>query len=202
MAVPGNFIKLCSVAVRHDSPDINCHKPEPMKKFLTLDAWKMFLILSASIVLMMLNEIFALLTGSFSDSALTAMLSVTGALVYFLWMLFLGLELNRCSGTFFKFRKSTYILAVTIVVLRYVSTDIGTVFKTGMPVIPGAGFLLSLLALLGIAYIVFSLSRSIKSARLKRNVDFRECIPEALYLLFVPAGIWVLQPGIKSYLGK
>jgi hypothetical protein len=55
-----------------------------------------------------------------------------------------------------------------------------------------------LFVLFGLVYSYYSLSKSLKSSQLKREVRFLDCILELVQLLFFPIGIWFIQPKLNS----
>jgi hypothetical protein len=171
-----------------------------MKKIITLSTWKMFLILTFSFSLLIINGIGDFNTSKLDNLAIAAIIRIIGIAVYFLWLLVLGLKLNSSSKTYYKFRNSTYILSVLICTLGYVNLNLSFIFKSYNQDLFGISFLLSLFTLLALIYTFYSLSKSVKSAQLQRDVKFVECVPEALLLFIFPIGIWILQPKIISYL--
>ena len=160
----------------------------------------MFLILTISLFLLILNSITDFKTSKLDNLAISVIIRIIGITIYFFWLLVLGLKLNRSSKTYFKFKNSTYILSVSICTLGYLNINLSLLFKDSYPDLLAINFILPLFTLLGLVYLFYSLSKSVKSAQLQRDVKFGECIAEVFLLFIIPIGIWILQPKLSSYL--
>jgi len=75
------------------------------------------------------------------------------------------------------------------------SADMMVLFTTGAVVIQGF-FIISFL------YCFYLLSILLKQNEVMDYVDFKECFKEFFLILFLPVGIWFLQPVINKTLGK
>jgi hypothetical protein len=169
-----------------------------MKSLLKIPAWQMFIFLTFSFLLSIIVRVTDLKFGSIDNISLLAIIRIFGLVIYFFWMLILGLTLNNRPIKYYKFNNLIYVLSLIFCILGYTNMNLRLVFKTNnYPDFFALDFLTPLFVLFGLVYSYYSLSKSLKSSQLRREVRFSECILDLVQLLIFPIGIWFIQPKLN-----
>jgi hypothetical protein len=169
-----------------------------MKKLFTVQHWKMFLILTGTIFLSIFISETNLKINDFGNVELSIFIRIFGIVIYFLWIMLLGLSLNNRKEAHYKFNKTLFILAVIFCLVGYSEMNIKTIYNDNYPIPITVSFLLTPLTFFGLVYTFYSISKTFKSVELQRDVSFSECILDAFLLFCFPVGIWFIQPKINK----
>ena len=158
-----------------------------MRFLLTAKHWQVFLIL-----------VFGLFINNFNieeNPTLTTILNATGYLTYFLWPMLVGHGLQEymprrvtLSDTFFLI--NGFIAIATILGIMIISSGQGMSFS-GIEALPMFYVFYAFLY-----YLSFP-GRSLRTIENKRLADFGEYIGDFFLVVFLPIGIWFLQPRIN-----
>ena len=154
-----------------------------------LKSWQAFLYVI--VALFLIN--FTIVGNNFA----TAVLHVIGMLMYFSWYVLIGHELYHLVpskiGYSYNLFVVNYCLLVTLFgILVFLFVDGGQIHLTGAPALSGFYLLFALIDLM-----LFP-ARVLRTLELRRTVPKRECIGEFIMMLFLPIGIWFLQPRINK----
>jgi len=159
-----------------------------MRFLLTAKHWQVFFIL-----------IFGLFLNNFSiegNPTLTTTLNIVGYLTYFLWPMLVGHGLQEylprkvtLSETFFLI--NGFICLTAILGILIISDGQGMSFS-GIEALPMFYVFYAFLY-----YLSFP-GRTLKSIENKRLANFGEYIGDFFLVVFLPVGIWFLQPRINK----
>jgi hypothetical protein len=83
-----------------------------MKSLLKMTAWQMFIFLTFSFLLIIIAGVTELKFGSIDNFSLLAIIRIFGLVIYFFWMLILGLTLNNRPIKYYKFNNWIYTLSL------------------------------------------------------------------------------------------
>jgi hypothetical protein len=159
-----------------------------MNKILTLRNWQVFLILIAGLVLANV---------SIEDNPnLTLVFLLLGMTTYFAWILLTGHGLYQLLPGKIKLNYNLFIVnsgvwLVAYTVIMTISDGKGMTF-TGFATLPGFYFFYAFLH-----FMLFPV-RTLKSIELDRRAGISECILDFFLVVFLPIGIWFLQPRINK----
>ena len=169
-----------------------------MKSLLKIPAWQMFIFLTFSFLLNTIVRVTDLKFGSIDNISLLAIIRIFGLVIYFFWMLLLGLTLNKRQIKYYKFNNWIYILSLIFCILGYTNMNLSIIFKiNNYSDFFALDFITPIFVLFGLVYSYYSLSKSLKSSQLKREASFSDCILELVQLLLFPIGIWFIQPKLN-----
>jgi len=171
-----------------------------MNKILTFQPWKIFLILTSSMILSIFFSVIDLTIFNIDSLKLSILLRIVGLFIYFLWILFLGISLNKRKEGSFKLNKLLFVLAITFCIIGYSKLNIEVICHYSSSNL--LDFLIAILTFWGVIYTFYSVSKVYKSVVLERDVNFSECILEAFLIAFFPIGIWFIQPRINIIFSK
>jgi hypothetical protein len=159
-----------------------------MNFILRLKHWQVFIIL-----------IIGLIIGNFEiegKQTLTTILLLTGMLTYFSWILFVGHGLyqllpNKIELNYNLFLMNSFIWLTAYIIVMVISDGQGMTFS-GVEAIPGFYVFFAFLH-----FLIFP-ARTLKSIEKDRKADIGECIGDFFLIVFLPIGIWFLQPRINK----
>jgi len=159
-----------------------------MNFILRLKHWQVFLIL-----------ILGLFINNFTiedNQTLTTILRLTGAVIYFSWGLLVGHGLYQIASdklnlnyNLFLINSFVWLTAYMIVII--ISDGQGMTF-TGVEALPGFYVFFAFLH-----FLMFP-ARTLKSIEKDKKADIGECIGDFFLIVFLPIGIWFLQPRINK----
>ena len=158
-----------------------------MKSILKLKHWQVFIIL---IVGLLLNNF------TIEDNqTLTTIFSITGAIIYFMWPLLVGhglyqILLDRINLNYNFFIINSFVWLTAWIIIMIMSDGQGMIFN-GVAALPGFYVFYALLY-----YLAFP-ARTLKSIEKGKKADFGEYIGDFFLIVFLPIGIWFLQPRIN-----
>jgi hypothetical protein len=159
-----------------------------MNFILRLKHWQVFLIL-----------IVALFISNFKiedNQTLTTILLLEGMTIYFSWMLFVGHGLyqllpDKIEMNYNLFIINSFIWLTAYVIVMIISDGEGMKF-TGLAALPGFYVFYAFLH-----FMMFPV-RTLKSIEKGKKADIGECIGDFFLVIFLPIGIWFLQPRINK----
>lgn len=161
---------------------------ETMNFILRLKHWQVFLIL-----------IVGLFIGNFEikdNQTLTTTLLLIGMTTYFAWILLVGHALyqllpEKIELNYNLFLINSFIWLTSYIVVMAISDGQGMTFS-GVEAIPGFYVFFAFL------YFLMFPARTLKSIEKDRKADIGECIGDFFLIVFLPIGIWFLQPRINK----
>jgi hypothetical protein len=159
-----------------------------MNFILRLKHWQVFLAL-----------IVGLFVSSFNiedNPTLTTILLLAGMTIYFSWMLFVGHGLyqlvpDKIELNYNLFIINSFVWLTAYIAIMIISDGEGMSF-TGLSALPGFYVFYAFLH-----FIMFPV-RTLKSIEKGRKADIGECIGDFFLVVFLPIGIWFLQPRINK----
>lgn len=169
-----------------------------MKNVLKLKAWKLFLILFASIFASLMVETIKLNIGGFNSLQLAAIFRITGIIILFLWLLFLGLQLNKTENNPYHFSNMLLILAIISTTSSYVELNLHSFWIENYPIPLYVGFILMPLTIWGLIYIFSRIPKSLNSIENKKIVTSSVYLKDSLLLFIFFIGVWFIQPRINK----
>jgi len=150
--------------------------------------WQIFIILIISLVI-------ANFTIENNDTV-TLVLKNIGIVLYFLYPFLIGLFLQDYLPNTIRLNHNYFILNSLIWITTYL---------TVMILSKGEGMTFSGLAAIPMLYVVFAFlhylsfpAKTLKSIELNKEAKFRDYISEFFLIVFLPIGIWFLQPRINK----
>jgi hypothetical protein len=159
-----------------------------MKSILKLKHWQVFIIL-----------ILGLFIGNFEiegNPTLTTILLLVGMTIYFSWILLVGHGLyqflpDKIELNYNLFLINSFIWLTAYIIVMVISDGQGMTFS-GVEAIPGFYVFFTFLH-----FLMFP-ARTLKSIEKDKKADIGECIGDFFLIVFLPIGIWFLQPRINK----
>jgi len=153
-----------------------------MKSILRLRHWQIFPILLAGLFL-----------SNFTiddNQTLTTILSITGATICFLWPLLIGIGLYKFLPEEINLNYNLFIINSFIWITAYIVFAI--IYDMTLNFLPGFYLFYAF-----IHYLTFP-ARTLKSIEKGEKAVLGEYIGDLLLIIFLPVGIWFLQPRINK----
>lgn len=169
-----------------------------MNSILKLKHWQMFLILCSTytISIVFWLNIFSI------EKVLALQISVYSAVIslilFFSWVLVIGICLNKIPENPYHFRTPILIFAVLCSMIGYIKLNIERLEQEGLFAQNFFSMLLPLFVFFGIVYTFYNVPKSLKSIELGRKAIFSEWIIDALLLFIFPIGVWFIQPRLNK----
>jgi hypothetical protein len=159
-----------------------------MNFILELKHWQVFLILIAGLFISSLKIE--------NNQTLTTILALTGIIIYFSWILFVGHGLyqllpHKIELNYNLFIINSFVWLTAYVAVIVISDGEGMTFN-GIAALPGFYVFYAFLH-----FMMFP-ARTLKSIERGRKADVGECIGDFFLIIFLPIGIWFLQPRINK----
>jgi hypothetical protein len=168
-----------------------------MNYLLRLKHWELFFILTSTIFISFIISVSHFKIGTLQTFQLVSLLRIIGIIIFFGWLLILGLSLNEISENPYRFNTGLFAFAVIVSAIGYINMNLQVIFS-GNHIIPQAmSILLTPLTLFGIIYTFYNLPKSLKSLESNKIVGFGEFVGELLLLLIFSIGTWFTQPRIS-----
>ena len=158
-----------------------------MKFILRLKHWQVFLILIAGLFISNFEIE--------NNKTLTTILFLIGMTTYFSWILFVGHALyqllpEKIELNYNLFLINSFIWLTSYIFVMVISDGQGMTFS-GVEALPGFYVFFAFL------YFLMFPARALKSIEKDRKADIGECIGDFFLIVFLPIGIWFLQPRIN-----
>jgi hypothetical protein len=169
-----------------------------MKKVLRLKAWKLFLILFASIFASIIVETIKLNIGGLNSAQLAALFNIIGLIIFFLWLMLLGLQINKIKEIPYHFSNLLLVLATISATSTYIEMNLQVLLKEYDFIPFYIGFILMPFTIWGLIYIFSRIPKSLNSIENKRIVKSSEYLKDSLLLFIFPIGVWFIQPRINK----
>jgi hypothetical protein len=168
-----------------------------MKNLLRIKHWQLFIILTSTLFISIFVAESSLKIGTFESLKLSVLIREIGLIVYFLWLLILGISLNNRPENPHKFKSGIYIAAILFCILGYSDMNLQIIFSENY-FIPYYISMLSMpLTLFGLIYVFYNLPMSLKSLESNKKVGFGDCVADLFLLFAFPIGVWFTQPRIN-----
>jgi len=158
-----------------------------MEKLLTAKHWQIFILL-----------IIGLIAGNFrvaNEPTINAILSVSGILIYAIYPLSIGHFLQDYLPDKVELNHNLFLINVFVWI---------TVYSIIMILSDGQGMTFNGLIALPFFYVFYAFLHSIafpaktlKSIELRRKASFGEYLGDFFLIVFLPVGIWFLQPRVN-----
>lgn len=118
---------------------------------------------------------------------------ITGGVIYSMWNLLVGHSLYQLLPGKIKLNYNLFLINsfVWFAVFIFAELTPGKTFK-GVEALPG------LYILFAIFHFTMFPARTLKSIEKNKKVDIGECIGDFFLIVFLPIGIWFLQPRINK----
>jgi hypothetical protein len=159
-----------------------------MNFILRLKHWQVFIVIVIELLISNLK-----IEG---NQTLTTILLLTGITIYFSWIIFVGHGLyqllpDKIEMNYNLFMLNSFVWLTAYVVVMVLSNGEGLTF-TGLAALPGFYVFYAFLH-----FMMFPV-RTLKSIEKGSKADIGECIGEFFLVVFLPIGIWFLQPRINK----
>jgi hypothetical protein len=159
-----------------------------MNFFLRLKHWQVFLILISGLVASNFKIV--------DNQMLTAILLLIGMIIYFSWILFVGHGLyqllpDKIELNYNLFIVNSFVWLAAYLAIMIISDGEGMTF-TGLAALPGFYVFYAFLH-----FMMFP-ARALKSLEKGKKADIGECIGDFFLIVFLPIGIWFIQPRINK----
>ena len=159
-----------------------------MNFILRLKHWQIFLILIVGLLIHNLTIE--------DNPTLSTILQVSGGMVYFLWILLVGHSLyqllpNKINLNYNLYIINTFVWLAAYIIVMVISDGQGMTF-TGVEALPGFYAFFAFLH-----FLIFP-ARILKSIEQDKKADIGECIGDFFLIVFLPIGVWFLQPRINK----
>jgi len=164
---------------------------------LKLKHWQVFIGLMTFMVLSFLPADSKLGSGNISSIELKTIFIVIGQIVFFLWVLLLGLSLNSIKENPHHFNKIILVVSVLCCILGYGDLQLRALSSDGSSFNETISPILSLLTFLGIIYTFKNVPQSLKSIEMGVKAKFNDYILDAIMIFMFPIGIWFIQPRLN-----
>ena len=163
-----------------------------MKSILMIKHWQIFIIILIGAVLYNFK-----IEG---NTMLSMYFTIAGTIIYSLWPMLVGNELNqllpkRITLNFNFFLINTFIWLVVFIGILVLSNGEGMTF-TGLSVLP------LFYAIFAYFYFLAYPAKVLNSIEREKEASLGQYIGDFFLILFLPIGIWFLQPRINRILQK
>ena len=169
-----------------------------MSKILNLKHWQVFALLCTPYIISIIFW-----QGNFSIGNITALeisviAGVLSLILFFSWILSIGLLLNSIPDNPYRFKKWLLIFAVICCIIGYSELNLQRLNLANGNIPNPISALLTPLAFFGIIYTFYNVPKSLKSLESDKKAKFSEWIVDAFILFIFPIGIWIIQPRLNK----
>ena len=196
-----------------------------IKKFLNAKHWQLFTLMFGIPILLQIITMTSMFvnidansnpdpTGTLNMMKIfpIIMLLYVGLFFGWFWSIGIGLQKYIPSDINMKTKKFKIFFFIPLIYILFFLTIIGTTFygiSSGNNAVGGiVGKMLfivipmHLFSMFCMFYLLYFVSKAIKTTELERNVTFSEFIGEFFMIWFFPIGIWFIQPRINKIVNK
>ena len=163
-----------------------------MEKLLSAKHWQIFILVLVGLFLGNLKID--------NDAALTSILRILGILIYAIYPLTVGHFMQEYVPKKVDLNHSFFLINMFLWI---------TVYSIVTAISDGQGMTFHGLVALPIFYVFYAIlhsfafpAKTLKTVELGRKVSFGEYVGDFFMFLFLPLGIWFLQPRINKIIGK
>lgn len=164
---------------------------------LKLKHWQIFIGLMFFTALPFLLADTNLGVGNVSSIELKTIFVVIGQIVFFSWVLLLGLSLNKIEENPHHFSKILLVISTLCCILGYGDLQLQTLSANSSSIHAIISSFLSLLTFFGLFYTFKNVSQSLKSIEIGEKAKFKDYILDAIWIFMFPIGIWFIQPRLN-----
>jgi len=192
-----------------------------INKFLKAKHWQLFILMFGIPILLQIATMISMFSNIYinENSGLPSMLNTfkffpiilfiyTGLFFGWYWSIGIGLQKYIPNDIKMKMRKFKIFFFIPLIYILFILVFIGTTFygiTYGTNAVGGiAGKMIlfivpmHIFSMFCIFYLLYFVSKTIKTAEFKRTVYFSDFIGEFFMIWFFPIGIWFLQPRINK----
>lgn len=170
-----------------------------MKNILQLKHWQVFIILMIGYVLNFVLLRFEFSVGSISSLMIAVFFGIMTLILFFSWVLSIGLFFNSLPKNSYRFRKVVLIFAILSCTFGYSELQLSRLAIDNIMVPEWITLSMGPLTIFGVFYTFYKVPKSLRSVELGRKASFKECIVDALLLFAFPIGVWFIQPKVNLY---
>ena len=163
-----------------------------MEKLLSAKHWQIFILLLVGLIIGSLKIE--------NDATLTSILTIVGIIIYAIYPLALGHFLQEYLPKKVELNHNLFLINVFLWI---------TVYSIVTIISDGEGMTFDGLLALPIFYVFFAIihsftfpARTLKTVEIGRKAGFGEYVGEFFLILFLPLGIWFLQPRINKIINE
>ena len=164
---------------------------------LKLKHWQVFIGFMTFLVLYYLTADSKFDSDNSSLITLNTTFSVIGQIVFFSWVLLIGLSLNKIKENPHHFSKILLVISVLCCILGYGGLQLRSLSADGSSINETISFFLTLLTFFGLIYTFKNVSQSLKSIETGEKAKFKDYILDAILIFMFPIGIWFIQPRLN-----
>jgi hypothetical protein len=169
-----------------------------MKQILFLKHWQVFIFM---IIPFAINIIFLGIDfnfGNISSTTIAVISSIIYLIIFFSWILAIGLFISSIPDNPYHLRKVIFIIAVFFSLIGYSKMNLSSIVNVDTLIPEWTTIILIPLSIWGTFYTFYSVSRAFKSVEIGRKAKFTEYILDAILLFVPPIGVWIIQPRIEK----
>jgi hypothetical protein len=168
-----------------------------MKIFIKLKHWQIFIILGTGFILNLILSTNKFSIGNITSIGLGTVIGIFTLILFFLWVMTIGIFINRIPANSYHFRTWVLIFATLCNMIGYSELNLERILPISDFIPIWLLTLLTLLTFFGIFYTFYNVPKSLKSIELGRKAHFSEYFISALLLFIFPIGVWFIQPRIN-----
>jgi len=168
-----------------------------MKRIINLKHWQIFtvfMILYVSIFIFHFNDF---TIWNISTIEFEVFFSILLLILFFSWILTMGIFLNSIPDNPYHFKKWVIIFAFISIIIGYTDLFLHRLGSESGFIPLWFTFLTTPLTFWGIVYVFYKVPKSLKSIELGRKVKFSACIVELILIALFPIGVWIIQPRLN-----
>jgi len=169
-----------------------------MRIFTKFKHWQIFILIGGAISLFVIFSEIQVDLGFITSRQLRPIFGVIGVIAMFLWILSIGLLVNKAPSNSYRFKNGLFIISILLCIIGYSVLHITPLFTDRFPNLGLMTAPLTPFTFFGVIYVFYNVPRSLKSLEVGQKVGFSDCIVDALLLFFVPIGVWIIQPKINK----
>jgi len=162
-----------------------------------LKHWQIFMILGTGYILHLVLSGTNFTIGKITSTELSTLIGIITIIMFFLWVLIIGLYLNSIPENPYKFKKWILVISIFCSIAGYSELLLQRTGNENYIVPFWISFMLTLLTLLGLFYTFYNVPKSLKSIELDKESKFSEYIVSAILLYAFPIGVWFIQPRLN-----
>lgn len=168
-----------------------------MENLIKLKHWQIFIILGTGFILNLVLSGIDFPIGKLTSSELSTMIGILTLILYFLWVLIIGLYLNNIPDNPYKFNKWILVSSIVFSIFGYSELYLQRLGNENYLMPEWISFLLTLLTFFGLFYTFYNVPKSLKSIELDKKSKFSDYIISAVLLFAFPIGVWFIQPRLN-----
>ena len=135
--------------------------------------------------------------GVVSSLELAVAFGILTLIIFFGWVLAIGLFVNSIPENPYRFKNGLLIFAVLSSLVGYSELNFQRLALENNFVPEWISIVLTPLTFFGIVYTFYNVPKSLKSIESGEKASFKEFIVDALLLFAFPIGVWIIQPRVN-----